>query len=137
MASRSRRLIGQIARFGVSTGFSATLSFGLPIMLHELLGVSETVAVAIGFATAYVGNIMLLRNYVFRSKGDWRNQTIRYMLSNGAFRLAEYGAFLFLFEHLGLDYRLSVFAVLAVFAVIKFFVYRLVFTSGRRSPPEV
>ncbi len=131
-------LAAQLARFTVSTGFSAAMSFGLPIALHEWLGVGERIAVAIGFAAAYAGNIVLLRLFVFRSRGSWRKQLARYIPVNGAFRLAEYFAFLLLFERAGLDYRIAMLVVLGVSAGLKFFIYRWIFTdsekTGRAAP---
>lgn len=134
-AWHSSRLVGQVVRFGASTGVSAVLSFGLPMLLHEQFGISESVAVAIGFAVAYVLNILLLRSFVFQSNGAWREQLPRYLLANGIFRMTEYGAFLLLFHRLQVDYRISVICVLGISAVAKFFVYRLVFDRGRASVP--
>ncbi len=134
-AWHSSRLAGQVVRFGASTGVSALLSFGLPMLLHEQFGISESSAVAIGFAVAYVLNILLLRSFVFRSNGSWREQLPRYLLANGIFRLAEYGGFLLLFYRLQIDYRISVICVLGVSAIAKFFVYRLVFDRKGVSVP--
>ena len=121
---------GQIVRFAVSTGFSASMSFLLPIALHEGLGIPQNSAVAIGFFTAYVGNFLLLRKFVFRSSANWRGEAWRYIVVNGSFRLCEYGAYYSLTNVAQLDYRLAVFLVLAAAAVVKFFVYRLVFIQG-------
>lgn len=123
-------LLAQLARFMVSTGFSAAMSFGMPIILHEWLGIGERIAVAIGFAAAYAGNVVLLRLFVFRSRGSWRKQLARYIPVNGGFRLAEYLAFLLLFERAGLDYRIAMLVVLGVSASLKFFVYRWIFADG-------
>lgn len=128
-----RTVWAQLARFMVSTGFSAALSFGLPIILHEWFGIAERVAVAIGFAVAYAGNILLLRLFVFRSRGSWRQQLARYIPANGAFRLAEYAAFLLLFERAGLDYRLAMLIVLGASACLKFFVYRWIFSDRAKA----
>lgn len=129
LAFRSYPIVGQAMRFMVSTGFSATLSFLFPIMLHEWFGIDTDVAVAIGFATAYVGNIFLLRVFVFRSRGPWRRQTMRYVATNGVFRLAEYGAFYALSNLVQLDYRLAILFVLAVSSGLKFIAYRWIFTD--------
>lgn len=129
-------LAAQLGRFMISTGFSAAMSFGLPILLHEWFGIAERIAVAIGFATAYAGNIVLLRLFVFRSRGSWRKQLARYIPANGAFRLAEYVAFLLLLERAGLDYRIAMLVVLGASACFKFFVYRWIFVdrSGQGQP---
>lgn len=126
---RNAPITGQLLRFGVSTGFSAALSFGLPVLLHEWLAISPRRAVAIGFIIAYLGNILLLRLFVFRSRGSWMGQVLRYIPTNGAFRLCEYLGFLALYDHLRLDYRLALVLVLGVSAILKFFAYRLIFTD--------
>lgn len=127
------KIAGQLFRFGISTGFSAALSFGLPLLLHEHFGISETMAVAIGFAAAYLGNIWLLRNFVFRSSGNWRREVFRYVVWNALVRLLEYASFYALFARFGFDYRVALLLVLGISAVLKFFLYRWVFTdpSGR------
>lgn len=125
--SRLVEIGGQLVRFGISTGFSAAMSFGLPIVLHGMLGMAVEVAVAIGFATAYAINIVLLRLFVFRSRGSWLRQLAHYIPTNGAFRVIEYLSFLGLFRLLHVDYRISIFVVLATSSSIKFFVYRIIF----------
>lgn len=105
------------------------ISFGLPLLLHEKFGVAEASAVGIGFASAYLANIWLLRTYVFRSQGSWKEEMLRYVITNAAFRLVEYAAFYILFDIYNIDYRLALLSVLGVSAVIKFFMYRWVFSS--------
>jgi putative flippase GtrA len=112
--------------------FSATLSFAFPLLLHEQLGVSQTLAVGIGFATAYLGNIWLLRKFVFRSAGNLRHEVFRYVIWNGVARLLEYATFLALIRSLGFDYRVALLLVLGVSAVLKFFLYRWVFAERQR-----
>ena len=124
---RVANIAGQVFRFGISSGFSAALSFGLPLLLHEYFGVAETLAVAIGFGVAYPGNIWLLRNFVFRSTGNWRGEVFRYVVWNAVARLLEYAAFYLLFRSLGFDYRIALLVVLGVSAMLKFFLYRWIF----------
>ncbi|MXO85981.1 hypothetical protein GRI38_08030 [Altererythrobacter aurantiacus] len=128
-ANRHGKLIGQLLRFAVSTGFSAAMSFLLPIVLHEFFAVPERIAVAIGFATAYLGNMVLMRVFVFKSRNDWRRDIAAYIVTNGAFRLAEYGAFIALLEYSGLTYVPVLLIVLAASATIKFFAYRWLFAE--------
>ena len=117
----------QFMRFGLSSGLSATLSFLLPIALHEAGDVPERLAVAIGFVSAYIFNFAMLRLFVFRSRNSLRTDLLRYLPLNGAFRLGEYGAFLLLEETLSLGYIASMFIVLAISTALKFFGYRRVF----------
>lgn len=128
--ANTRSLAAQAVRFMVSTGFSAAMSFGLPIALHEWFGIAARIAVAIGFAVAYLGNIALLRLFVFRSNGSWRRQIMRYVPINGALRLVEYFGFLVLYESLRLDYRIAMLIVLGASSFFKFFIYRWIFEGG-------
>ncbi len=107
------------------------MSLGLPILLHDFLGVGEKLAVAVGFATAYVGNILMLRLFVFRSRGSWLGQVSRYVPTNGLFRLAEYLGFLGLFQYVGIDYKIAVIIVLGISFIFKFFAYRWIFVEMR------
>ena len=131
--SRMRRVISgssvahQLMRFGLSSGLSATLSFFLPIALHEAAEVPERPAVAIGFVSAYIFNFAMLRLFVFRSRNSLRADALRYLPLNGAFRLAEYAGFLLLEGMLSLGYIASMFIILSISTVLKFFGYRVVF----------
>lgn len=103
------------------------MSFAAPIALHEGLGISEKVAVAIGFVIAYLGNILLLRVFVFKSANDWKHDFFGYIVTNGAFRLIEYGAFIYLIAHSSLNYMITLLIVLSLSSFIKFFAYRRLF----------
>lgn len=118
---------GHLRRFLMTSGLSATLSFILPTLLHELLGLPIKGAVATGFAAAYICNFLLLRTFVFKSMNTFRSDVIRYLVVNGAFRLAEYALFLVLLDVAGINYVLAVFLVLTVSTVLKFFGYRRIF----------
>ena len=122
--------ISRLLRFGLATIVSASLTFVLPIFAHEMAGIAENTAVAIGFASAYVVNLILLKVFVYRSSGNWAKEVGRYIVVNGAFRLVEYASFYALSNIAGWDYRLSVLVVLALSAVAKFSAYRFVFRSA-------
>ena len=130
-----RSAILRFARFAASTVVSAGLSFGLPIVLHEMADVAETTAVAIGFAVAYVVNFCLLKLFVYRSRRRWYADLATYIPVNGGFRLAEYGLFIVSFEYAGVDYRIAVLSVLIATFGFKFVIYRFVFAdrAGRGS----
>lgn len=117
----------ELVRFAMSTGISALLSFGVPVVLHEGFGVGQQRAVAIGFALAYVTNLLLLKAFVYRSPASWRAVVPRYVVVNGLFRLAEYGAFGLLVDRFALDYRLVLLVILGASTVVKFFAYRVIF----------
>lgn len=126
-AASGSRLAQQLLRFGLSSGLSATLSFLLPIALHEAGRVPERLAVAIGFVLAYLFNFAMLRMFVFRSRNSLGTDALRYLPLNGVFRLVEYGGFLFLEGALSLGYIASMFTVLTISTVLKFFGYRRLF----------
>ena len=125
---RRAGLMGHLVRFAMSSGLSAMLSFALPVMLHEFLLVPVRVSVAIGFATSYLLNFLMLRSFVFRSANSLRGDASKYLVVNGAFRLAEYFAFLGLNEGIGIDYAAAVLIVLTLSTIMKFFGYRRLFS---------
>jgi putative flippase GtrA len=113
----------ELLRFAVATLISASLTLGLPIVLHEGLAVEQRRAVAIALAIAFVVNFLTTRYFVFKSRGKAGDELWRFLGVSLAFRLAEYGLFLLLFS-LGLVYYLAQFIVLALSFVMKFFVQR-------------
>jgi putative flippase GtrA len=121
MLTRDR--LQELLRFGVATLISASLTLGLPIVLHEGLAVEERRAVAIAVVIAFVVNFLTTRYYVFKSSGKAGDELWRFLGTSLAFRLAEYGLFLLLFS-LGLVYYLAQFIVLALSFVMKFIVQR-------------
>ena len=128
-----KALFGKALRFAASAGLSAALSIALPILLHEGFAVGQEVAVAIGLATAYVVNIFVLKVFVFRSSGNLKSELIKFIPTNGAFRLLEYGLFLLALNVLGLDYRIAIVGTLIVTFALKFFVYNIIFSGADRS----
>lgn len=118
----------QLLRFLLTSGISAMITVGLPILLVELAGFPERRAVQIAFASAYVFNLVVVRGFVYRSSNHWARDLVVYMVVNGLFRLAEYGLFVALTAGLGLAYYLALVAVLGLSTVAKFFAYRFVFT---------
>lgn len=117
-------LLHQAMRFGLQSGASASITLGLPILLHEALGIQVEHAVAAALATAFVFNFATMRLLVFRSEGRVGWELLRYLLAALAFRLAEYGVFLVFHRQLGLMYVVSLGLVLAVSTVLKFALYR-------------
>jgi len=128
-----RETAGQLLRFGVSTGLSASVSLGLPIVLHELVHVEQKIAVAISQATVLLLNFLVLRFFVFRAKGSVRGDLMRYFGSAAVFRGLEYLSFLALFELAGLFYLTALLITLVTSTLIKFVWYRFIF--GRSVAP--
>lgn len=123
MAVVERQKVAEVARFGVATLISASITVGLPIALHEGLGIDERLAVAIALATALVVNFATTRLFVFKSEGNARQELWRFLSVSLAFRLAEFGLFLLLFS-LGLVYILAQVIVLALSFTLKFIVHK-------------
>lgn len=119
-------------RYFLMTGFSATLTLGLPILLHEGAGIAERLSVGLSLATAFVVNFVTIRYVVFRSLGDPVAELIRFAMTSLGFRVGEYVMFLLLHSIVGVFYVLALGIVLFASFVLKFLCYRfLVFTPGR------
>jgi len=125
-----RETAGQLLRFGLSTGLSASVSLGLPVVLHELLHVEQKVAVGISQVTVLLMNFVTLRLFVFRGKGSVRGDLLRYFGSAAVFRGIEYLSFLALFELAGLFYLTALIITLIISTMIKFVWYRFIFGRG-------
>lgn len=124
---RSERA-GEIFRYGLATALSATVTLGLPVLLHQVMGVPARIAVGIAFAAAFVLNFISTRSFVFKSSGQPRDELVRYVIASAGFRLAEYLAFLALYAF-GLVYYVAQIIVVVAslflkFATFKRFVYR-------------
>lgn len=121
-----------LRRYGVAAILSAALSLGLPILLHDWLGVHEAAAVALALSVTFLLNFLFIRNFVFRSAGNVTRQGMAFGVSSAMFRAIEYMAFLGL-SALGLDYRLSLLLVLGTSFFGKFFLHnKFVFVGPRR-----
>ena len=132
MIGRAR--IAELLRYGVAGLVSAVITLGLPVALHEGLGVDPRIAVGVALALAFVVNFITNRRFVFRSNGNARGELQRFALVSAAFRLAEYGLFLLLFA-LGMAYYIAQPLVLGLTVMLKVLIYRG-FVYGRGVPPE-
>jgi len=127
MLAIGRDTVGQLIRYGVSSGTSAAVSLGLPVLLHEAFGVEQKLAVAISQASVLLLNFLMIRLFVFRSKSKAKRDLAYYVGSAIAFRGLEYLLFLALFELASLHYFLALLLTLAVSTVVKFGWYRFLF----------
>lgn len=133
MTQRRERL-AELVRFGLLSVVSAGITLGLPVLLHERLGVDPRLAVAIGFGTAFVVNFIMMRLFVFRHQGSAAVALGRYAGSSLVLRGAEYAGFLLLFQA-GMRYYIAQFIVVGVSFCVKFVVMRyLVFKPTRAEP---
>jgi putative flippase GtrA len=120
-------------RYALASALSFCLVLGLSAFLHEVVGATETLAVALALALAFAVNFTLLRRWVFPGQTvGARRQAAETALASITFRALEYGVFLGL--HLGadVDYLVATAASLCLSAGGKFLVYRgLVFNADR------
>ena len=123
----------QLVRFAVSTVISASFTLGLPLLLHEIGGIEQKLAVAISQASALVLNFLMIRLFVFRSKNDGKRDLAYYVGSAVAFRGLEYLLFLALLQLAGLHYLAALLVTLVASTVVKFGWYRFLF-HGRNEP---
>lgn len=133
MLAVGRDTIGQLMRYGVSSGASAAVSLGLPVLLHEAFGIEQKVAVAISQVSVLLVNFLMIRLFVFRSKSGAKRDLAYYVGSAVAFRGLEYLLFLGLFELAGLHYFAALLVTLGASTVVKFGWYRFLF-HGRTEP---
>lgn len=111
-------------RFLQLGGFAFCLNLAITTSLHELLGLPADLAFAIALVTLFFVNFFGFRRFVYRSTGHARGQIGRYFIAVLCFRLAEYGGFLLLYQHIGIDYLPTAMAVLAISAGAKFLTFR-------------
>jgi putative flippase GtrA len=130
---KPRRLAADLGRYAVASAFSFCLVLGLSAAFHELVGLSETLAVALALALAFVANFTLLRRWVFPGQvAPVHRQAVATALASVTFRFAEYGVFLGLHLGFDVDYLLATAASLCLSAAGKFAVYRgVIFNPAR------
>ena len=58
---------GEVGRYTQRAVVSAAMNLGLPVLLHEWVGIAERVAVALALTTAFVVNFLVARSYVFKA----------------------------------------------------------------------
>lgn len=122
-----------LPRYAVASAFSFVFILAATAVLHELLGVSETLAPAIALVAALVVNFVLLRTWVFPGQEvHWGRQLAETAVTSAAFRAIEYAIFLGLHLGLGLNYLLATGMSVCISALAKFGVYReIVFNRAR------
>ena len=132
------RLLADLPRYAAASAFSFLFVIGATAGLHELVGLSETLAPAVALVAAFAVNFALLRLWVFPGqKSPIGRQLVETAVTSALFRAFEYGVFLAL--HLGLDinYLVATGASVCLSALGKFFVYReIVFSRGRSGSPS-
>ena len=128
-----RRLV-DLPRYVVASAFSFVFVIAATAALHEVVGLSETLAPAVALVLAFAINFALLRLWVFPGQeAPLGRQLLETALTSAIFRAFEYGVFLGL--HLGLDinYLIATGASVCLSALAKYFVYREIVFSRSRS----
>ncbi len=118
-----RDRLAELGRFSIAGGMSATVTLGLPVLLHEGFAVPERIAVAAALVTVFVMNFFVTRRFVYRSSGHAGAEALRFLGFSLISRSLEYGAFLLLFGA-GLAYYVAQLIVVGVAFVTKFFLMR-------------
>lgn len=124
----------QAFRFLVMTGGSAMMSLGIPVLLHGVLGMSAELAVAIAFVITFFANFVLLRMFVFETRGRLLIDLGNFAASSVVFRSVEYVMFLTLYRMAGIHYFVALGSSLVLSAVIKFLWYRRTIHRGADQP---
>lgn len=119
------RTFNQIVRYLLMTGLSASITLGIPVLLHEVFSLEEEIAVATALIAAFFINFFTIRYYVFSATGGVKGQAARYVLTSIAFRVSEYFAFIVLHTFLNVYYTVALVIIMVTTLVIKFVVNRL------------
>lgn len=125
----------ELRRYGIATLMSAGISVGLPIFLHEMCGIEERTAFAIGLICSFAFNFLSIRLFVFRSGGSAWRQLAVFALSSAVFRFLEYWLFATLMMT-AIPYQACIFLTLIVSFTAKFVIHKNVIFSrrGRQKP---
>ena len=118
-------LMGEGVRYVIASALSAILTLLLPVILTEIFEITVNISVGISLFAAYIFNFIVVRFYVFRSDGSPLLELIKFALTSGIFRLAEYVAFYILYDTLDYNYLIVLVGVLLSSFCIKFFVQRM------------
>ncbi|MFP4004293.1 MAG: GtrA family protein, partial [Alphaproteobacteria bacterium] len=99
------------------------LNLALASGFHEWLGLSENAAAALSLACVFALNFVLARIWIYRDRGNWRGQLVRFGAVSASARLGEYALFFVLSNGAGINYLLALAAAQAISFVAKFFLY--------------
>jgi putative flippase GtrA len=128
-----RRLV-DLPRYVVASAFSFVFIIAATASLHELVGLSETLAPAVALVLAFAINFALLRLWVFPGQeARLGRQLLETAITSAIFRALEYGVFLAFHLGLGINYLIATGASVCLSALGKYFVYREIVFSRSRS----
>ena len=125
--------LADLPRYAIASAFSFCFVIAATAGLHEIAGLSQTLAPAVALVAAFAVNFVLLRRFVFPGQSaPVGRQLAETAVTSLLFRALEYAIFLAL--HLGLDvnYLVATGASVCISALGKYFVYReIVFNRAR------
>ena len=128
-----RRLV-DLPRYVVASAFSFVFIIAATAALHELVGLSETLAPAVALVLAFAINFALLRVWVFPGQeAPLGRQLLETAITSAIFRALEYGVFLGFHLGLGINYLIATGVSVCLSALGKYFVYREIVFSRSRS----
>ena len=127
-------MTGSAFRYALASLASFAISFGGPILLHELLNVVPALAVALCFGLTFFFNFFSTKYFVYRSNGPITREFASYAATNLLFRAAEYGCFSFFYFIVGIRYFIANFVVISGSLVLKFLVYNFFVYTSRKQP---
>jgi putative flippase GtrA len=102
--------------------------------MHEVFGISPSLAVALCFGITFFVNFFSTKYFVYRSAGPIMREFASYAATNLMFRAGEYACFSFLYLVAGIRYFIANFAVISGSLVLKFLVYNFLVYANRTSP---
>ncbi len=118
----------------VASAFSFVFIIAATAALHEIVGLSETLAPAVALVLAFAINFALLRLWVFPGQeAPLGRQLLETAITSAIFRALEYGVFLGFHLGLGINYLVATGASVCLSALGKYFVYREIVFSRSRS----
>lgn len=118
------RLAGEVQRYLIASALSFFMSLALPVVFRELFALPVNIAVALSFMLVFVLNFFIVRWFVFRSVGAVAGQLARFSVVSALMRIAEYGAFVLLYELSHMHYLPALVTVLLFSFVLKFILQR-------------
>ena len=132
-----RGWVRSASRFLMVSGVSFLTTFGLTVLGHDWLGMTEESSFATAVSVAFVMNFFFLRFFIYgRSEGSLIKQFLAYCVSAAVFRSLEYFGFTMLVKASIMDYRFITVFVLMTSTVLKFLFYRLIFGDRRQVPVD-
>ncbi len=116
----------KLAKFAFLGGVTYLLLLGQTRLYLDLLQLPRPLAYGIAQVVVFVLNFVLNRHWIFDSAPEHAaRQGAKYLLANGAFRLADWSLFNAIEWLTGWPVHVAIFLALAVVFPLKFFTYKV------------